>query len=169
MVEIREETDGDRDAIREVNRLAFGAEAEAQLVDRLRSDGDAIVSVVAVQARRIAGHAMFSRLPIHIEKGQVLQAVALAPVAVRPAFQRQGIGTSLIRAGLDLCKNRGCRIVIVVGDPAYYTRFGFSTATARDLRSPYAGDSFMALELVAGALDGVAGTVRYPPAFDLPE
>ena len=169
VAEIREESETDRDAIREMIQLAFGAEAEARLVDRLRSDGDAIVSVVAVQDRRIAGHALFSRLPIHVEKGQALQAMALAPVAVRPGFQRRGIGTNLIRAGLDLCRNRDHRIVIVVGDPAFYTRFGFSAAKAQTLSSPYAGESFMALELVAGALDGVAGTVIYPPAFDLVE
>ena len=97
----------------------------------------------------------------------VLPALALAPMAVLPEWQRQGIGSMLVRAGLDLCREAGHEIVIVLGHPEFYPRFGFSADLARPLTSPYssAGDAWMALELVPGALRRVAGEVRYPLPF----
>ena len=95
---IREETVGDREAIRAVNRLAFGGEEEAVLVDRLRADGLAVASVLAVEGGEVAGHVLFSELPV--ETGvRVIPAVSLAPMAVRPEWQRKGIGSALVRAG----------------------------------------------------------------------
>jgi putative acetyltransferase len=93
--------------------------------------------------------------------------LALAPLAVTPARQRQGIGSQLVREGLRACAAAGHRIVVVLGHPAYYPRFGFSAALARPLKAPFSGESFMAAELVPGALPGVAGEVRYPPPFGL--
>jgi putative acetyltransferase len=92
-------------------------------------------------------------------------------MAVRPEWQRRGIGSVLVRAGLDLCRARGTAVVIVLGHPGYYPRFGFSTELALRIQCPFpgAGDAWMALELTPGALSGVTGTVRYPAAFGLVE
>jgi putative acetyltransferase len=94
-------------------------------------------------------------------------AVALAPMAVLPAYQRQGVGSQLIRAGLDLVRGLGEQIIVVVGHPAYYPRFGFSSETAGGLEGPFRREVFMALELTPGALDGVRGRVKYPAAFGI--
>jgi putative acetyltransferase len=162
---IRPETGTDHEAIRQVNRLAFGQEDEARLVDALRDGGHVRLSLVAEQAGQVVGHVLFSDLPIVTEAGTV-PALALAPMAVLPGFQNQGVGSALVRRGLEACRDQGHRIVVVLGHPRYYPRFGFSPALAAALDSPFSGkDSFMAAELVPGALAGVTGQVRYPPPF----
>ncbi len=166
MTYIREEIAADHDAVRNLNQLAFNGQAEAELVDRLRSSGAAIVSLVAVENGEVIGHILFSDLPIETGRG-VLHAVSLAPMAVAPGCQRRGIGSALVGRGLELCRERGQSIVVVLGHAQYYPRFGFSAALARNLLGPYSGDAWMALELVPGALDGIGGTVRYPAAFDV--
>ena len=163
---IRRERVEDREAIRHVHRVAFGGSAEATLVDRLRDDGLVVVSLAAVEDHHVVGHILFSRLPIHTST-VVIPAVALAPLGVIAGRQRQGIGSALVRKGLQECRAAGERIAIVLGHPEYYPRFGFSSALASRLRSPFSGRSFMALELESAALAGVSGEVRYPPAFDL--
>jgi putative acetyltransferase len=167
-IEICEETAADHPGIREVNRLAFEGDEEALLVDRLRAQGLVVASLVAVDDDRVIGHILFSRLPIDTPDGAI-DAVALAPMAVRPEAQRRGIGSLLVRRGIEVCRQRGEAIVIVVGHPDYYPRFGFSAQLARRLSGPFSGDVFMALELTPGALDGVTGAVRYPEAFGLGE
>ena len=161
---IREEQPQDRAAIHRVVESAFGQSLEARLVDRLREDGYFRLSLVAETGGKIVGHLLFSQLAI-VSPERTIDALALAPLAVAPERQSQGIGTELTRRGLDLCRERGQRIVIVLGHPHYYPRFGFSPELARPLESPYAGDSFMALELVPGALDSVTGRVEYTPPF----
>ena len=159
-------------AIRAVNTAAFGGPYEAELVDKLRGDEHALISLVAVvtdaaeAADVIAGHILFSRMWVKTPAGLV-SAVALAPVAVLPEYQRRGIGGLLIRHGLQLLRDRGEKIVIVAGHPAYYPRFGFSPDKASLLASPFPAEAFMALELSAGALDDVCGPVVYPPAFGI--
>jgi putative acetyltransferase len=167
MLLVREETPEDYSAIREINRLAFGGDAESILVDRLRKDGCVVVSLVAADDGRVAGHILFSELSLNTNRGAIA-AIALAPVAVLPARQRSGIGSTLVRAGLESCRRRGKTVVAVLGHPEYYPRFGFSAELAKRLHGPYsdAGDAWMALELTPGALDGVEGQVRYPAAFD---
>ena len=125
-----------------------------------------LLSLVAELERRIVGHILFSRMWIDARNGPV-EAAALAPMAVLPGHQRRGIGGQLIRHGLDLLRDREERIVIVLGHPNYDPRFGFSTGKARSLASPFSPEAFMAMELRAGALDGVRGKVRYPAAFGL--
>ena len=162
---IRTETEADREAVAQVNRLAFdGRDDEARLVERLREGGYARLSLVAEAGGRIVGHILFSDLPILTARGTV-PALALAPMAVVPEQQRRGLGSALVRAGLEQCRRDGHRVVVVLGHPAFYPRFGFSPALARQLESPYRGDAFMALELVQGALAGVTGRVQYPPPF----
>ncbi len=102
--------------------------------------------------------------PIIETEQAVLHAVS-APMAVRPEWQRKGIGSALVWRGLELCRERGKSIAVVLGHPGYYPRFGFAAELAKNLGGPYAGDAWMALELVPGALDGVKGTVQYPKAF----
>lgn len=163
---IREETPADYPAIRDVNCLAFQSEEEADLVDRLRARGEVVASLVAELDDRIAGHVMFSDLSIETSD-RIIRAVALAPLAVRPADQRRGIGEMLVREGLRVCRARGHAVAIVLGHPDYYPRFGFSAKLAETLQAPFSGDAFMALELAPGALKGVAGRVRYASAFGL--
>lgn len=156
----------ERAAIRAVNAAAFGGPDEADLVDKLRGDEYALISLVAELKGIIVGHIMFSRMWIHTSPGLV-SAVALAPVAVLPEHQREGIGGLLIQHGLELLRDRGERIVIVVGHPDYYPRFGFSPDKAELLESPFPSEAFMALELSLGALDGVRGRVVYPSVFGI--
>jgi putative acetyltransferase len=151
-------------AIRAVNEAAFGEAEEADLVDKLRSDGSALVSLVAEWESAIVGHVLFSRMWIDATPGLV-PAEALATVAVVPEHQRSGIGRRLIEQGLELLRARGERIVIVLGYPNYYPRFGFSTEKATLLEAPFTREAFMAMELVDGALVGVQGRVIYPPPF----
>ena len=161
---IRPETPADHAAIREVNRLAFGGDDEARLVDALRDGGYVRVSLVAEEGGRVVGHILFSDLPI-VTAGGTVEALALAPMAVIPSHQRRGIGSMLVREGLRACREAGHRIVVVLGHPEFYPRFGFSAKLAERLRSPFSGPAFMAVELVPGALEGVEGEVRYPPPF----
>jgi len=162
---IRPETPADLHAIHEVNRLAFGQDAEADLVDGLRAGGFVRLSLVAEVEGQIVGHILFGTVTIHTETG-VVEAVALALMAVSPTHQRQGIGSKLVEEGLRLCREAGHRIVLVLGHPAFYPRFGFSASLAVPLTSPFGGDdSRMAAELVPGALAGVVGRVEYPPPF----
>jgi len=164
--QIREEIPADHDAVRELNRQAFNGDAEVELVERLRTSGAVIVSLMAVENDAIVGHILFSDVAIETEPA-VIRAVSLAPMAVAPKFQRRGIGSALVRRGLELCRERGRSVVVVLGHPDYYPRFGFSAALAKNLKSPYsnAGAAWMALELVPGALHGITGMVRYPKAF----
>jgi putative acetyltransferase len=160
------ETAADLDAIRHVNCLAFGQDDEALLVDALREGGFVRQSLVAEQGGQVIGHILFSDLPIITEAGTI-SALALAPMAVLPEFQNQGIGSALVRSGLEECRRQRHKIVVVVGHPEFYPRFGFSSKLASALASPFGGgDSWMAVELVPGALNGVAGRVQYPPPFE---
>src|SRR5262245_36987197 len=151
---VRPETAADYDGIRHVNRLAFGQDDESRLVDALREAGYVRLSLVGERGGQVVGHILFSDLLIATDTGTI-PALALAPMAVLPEFQNQGIGSSLVRRGLEACRAQGHRIVVVVGHPQYYPRFGFSAELAAELASPFSGkDFFMALELVPGALDG---------------
>ena len=163
---IRFENSQDRAAVYAINKAAFGRPDEADLVDRLREDGVVLTSFVAELENRVVGHILFSRMSIETP-GRSIPAVALAPLAVLPNYQRQGIGGQLIRYGLNLMRQQSEQIVIVVGHPDYYPRFGFSSQKASCIESPFPSDAFMAMELEPGALDGVRGKVKYPLAFGL--
>ena len=152
--------------VHSINEAAFGRLDEADLVDSLRAEGFVLLSLVAELEKRTVGHILFTRMSIETAGGSI-SAVALAPMAVSPEYQRRGIGDELIRHGLDLLRRRGERIVIVLGHPDYYPRFGFSTEKAHSLESPFPPEAFMAMELSPGALAGVHGKVTYPAAFGL--
>jgi putative acetyltransferase len=163
---VRRENADDVGAIRVVNEVAFGGSEEADLVDRLRKEGAVLASFVAESEGRVIGHIMFSRMLIEAAESSI-PSVALAPLAVLPTYQRGGVGSRLVQFGLEWLRTRGERSVLVLGHPRYYQRFGFSTDRARALTSSFSPDAFMALELVANALDGIRGSVRYPAAFGL--
>lgn len=164
--EIRAETASDIQAIWNLNRAAFGTDAEANLVDALRDGGYVDVSLVAEANGEIVGHILFSHLPI-ITDAQPVDTISLAPMAVHPSHQRHGIGSRLVEAGLDACRKRGHKIAVVLGHPDFYPRFGFEARLAVPLSSPFGGGAaWMAMALVPGALSGIEGRVDYPPPFN---
>lgn len=159
---IRPERSDDAASIGEVVTAAFGQRQEADLVQRLREDGDMILSLVAEDDGAIVGHVAFSRLWV-THHGVRTPGISLAPVAVLPARQRGGVGRALIGAGHLRLKAAGEAIVFVLGDPAYYKRFGFSHETAEDFTCVYQGEYLQALRLSADA--PTEGEVIYAPAF----
>lgn len=161
---IRDEAPFDRTAIYEVHRQAFGGEDESRLVDVLRDQGYHRVSLVAEEDSTVVGHVLFSAIEI-VTPDARRPVLSLAPVGVLPAWQNRQVGTQLIRQGLECCRSAGHSIVLVVGHPPYYPRFGFSAELARQLDCAYTGESFMALELVPAAMRGLRGRVEYSPPF----
>ena len=150
-------------AIRAIIRHAFNSDIEANLVEDLRDAGEVVCEFVAASEIALQGHILYSRLAIE-RAGESIKAAALAPVAVAPAFQKQGLGGELIRAGNARCAELGCAAIIVLGHRGYYPRLGFQAAAAASLQAPFSGPDFMALELSPGVLaDG--GRVHYPAAF----
>lgn len=167
MIGLREANSDDRASIRGLLMRAFRRPDEADLVDALRAEGVVLLELVAESGQQVAGHILFSELPLE-EVAQPVRCAALAPLAVDPAFQGRGIGGALIHMSLPMLAHTGVDAVIVVGDAAYYTRFGFSPELAATLQSPIPpGEHFMALELSPGSVDGCRGRLRYPRAFDL--
>ena len=156
-MEIRFEEAHDLVAIRSLLISAFGGPGEAGLVDALRADGDAEMSMVAVEQNEIVGHVMYSRLEAQI------RAVALAPIAVAPARQGRGVGSALIAAGNAEATRRGFDVVLVLGDPAFYRRFGFDPDLAKALECNYAGPYLMLKPLLPQC--HAEGRVEYPRAF----
>jgi putative acetyltransferase len=162
-MQVRRATPDDFAAIHAVESEAFGRPDEANLVDRLRASGDMLLELVADgENGRLDGHLAFSRLSTEPADGSRL--AALAPVAVRPDAQGKGVGSGLIRAGLERLGRSGVGAAIVLGEPAYYARFGFSAEGVRSIRAPFSGPAFMGLELEAGALSSVQA-IRYADAF----
>ena len=163
---IRHERRDDYPLVHAVNCAAFETRAEADLVDALRPRAHPIVSLVSQQDTTIVGHIFFS--PVTLGSEPAMTLAGLAPMAVLPAYQRRGIGSALVRKGLDACQRLGFRAVVVLGHSSFYPRFGFASASRFNLRSTYdvPDEVFMAVELVDGALRGKSGIVRYHPAFD---
>ena len=152
--------------MRRVNELAFEQPNEADLVDALRANARPFISLVAVVDEQVVGHIFFSPVSIESENG-VFTAMGLAPMAVLPEYQNQGIGSQLVREGLKECQRLGHRIVVVLGHANYYPRFGFTPASLKGLRSEYdvPDEVFMVTELVPGALEERRGLVKYHPEF----
>jgi HAD superfamily hydrolase (TIGR01509 family) len=159
------ETLHDLPGIRLVEEAAFGRPAEAALVDLARERGKSTLSLVAVQDGLVVGHILFT--PVAFAPPQlVARGLGIGPVAVQPEFQRAGIGSRLMRGGLDHVRRLGFAFVVVLGDPAYYSRFGFKPGRVFGLTSDYGdGNEFQALELLHGALAGKSGHVTNIPEF----
>lgn len=169
---IRLEQPGDIESIRNVIKAAFPTSTEADLVDSLRCGGNLSISLVAEKDAQIVGHLGFSPVKITGQgTAQRIVGLGLAPVSVWPTNQRQGIGTQLIRAGLNACRSASIDYVVVLGEPDYYQRFGFTPASNRGLQNEYGVDAeFMALELTDACLRNSIGTAQYSHEFQsLPE
>jgi putative acetyltransferase len=162
---IRPELQTDIAAVRAVNCAAFETGTEADLVDALREQADPIISLVADEAGAIVGHILFS--PVTLSGHAELKIVGLAPMAVIPGHQRRGVGSALVRAGLERCRQLGYRAVIVLGHSEYYPRFGFVPASRFGITCEYEvpDEVFMAVELEPGVLAGASGRISYHPAF----
>ena len=156
---IRSETSGDVAAIRIVEEVAFGRADEARLIDDLRDAGDSVFSLVAVDGDTVVGHVLFSRMKAPFP------ALALAPVAVQPEYRRTGIGSRLIREGIARSEAEGWAGIFVLGDPAFYRRFGFDAGKASGFISPYAGPHLMALPIGRSELPANAGSIQHAHAF----
>ena len=156
---VRLEAPGNVVAIRVVEEEAFGRSAEAQLVDDLRAAGDSVFSLVAVDDETVVGHALFSRMKAPFP------ALALGPVAVLPEYRRTGFGSRLIRQGIARSEAAGWLGIFVLGDPAFYRRFGFDVGKASGFISPYAGPHLMALPLGRNELPTSTGSIQHAPAF----
>ena len=162
---IRDEQVGDASVIRDVHCAAFPTDAEACLVDRLRANSHAPVSLIAENDGLVVGHILFS--PVSIDGSpEIPGGLGLAPVAVLPAWQRHGVGSRLIEAGIAACRQQGCRFVVVLGHVAYYPKFGFQKASSFRLENEYGvDDEFMVLELQPGSLPAQGGLIKYGPEF----
>jgi putative acetyltransferase len=165
-ITIRPATPDDWPAIVEINDSAFEDAGESALIAAIERSGRPVISLVARADDVRVGHILFS--PIRIQSpGPPILAAALAPMAVTPRFQCHGIGTQLVEAGLRECIEQGYQVVVVVGHPRFYRRFGFIRAAGAGLQSVYseAGDAFMVIELASGVLKGRTGVVEYPDEF----
>ena len=162
---IRAEEPKDWAAVHAVNVAAFETPAEADLVDALREQAQPLVSLVAEDNGAIVGHIMFS--PVSLPGHPSLRIMGLAPMAVSPERQRQGIGSALCAGGLEQCKQLGFGAVVVLGHPAFYPRFGFLSSARFGIGCEYEvpEEVFMAMELQAGCLRGASGKVHYHAAF----
>lgn len=162
---IRDEEQKDWAAVHAVNASAFETPAEADLVDALREQAHPVVSLVALEGGTIVGHIMFS--PVSLSGHPGLKIMGLAPMAVVPEQQRKGIGSVLVRAGLERCKHLGFGAVVVLGHSEYYPRFGFSPSARFGIKCEYEvpEDVFMVFELLPGYLRGASGTIKYHAAF----
>ena len=156
-ITLRKEEEKDMEQVREIVRAAFPGDAEGRLVDALRANGKAIISLVAVKGNEVLGHILFS--PVTTTPSSDARGIGLAPVAVRPAAQSQGIGSKLITEGLRLCKELGFDYCVVLGSPEYYQRFGFEKASPFGIRNEYGvEDEFM---ITRFSERYVAGVVNY--------
>jgi putative acetyltransferase len=166
MVIVRKELFEDIDAIRQINEEAFGQSLEADIVDALRVDCVEFLSFVAEVDGKVVGYILFT--PVLIETdGEGIEGAGLAPMAVLPEYQRQGVGSMLVEEGLNLLQETGCPFVVVLGHAHYYSRFGFEPASRYDIRSEWAvpDGSFMIIVFDESQFSGISGVARYRPEF----
>jgi putative acetyltransferase len=168
LMTIRIERPEDIPHVRTINERAFEQPAEANIVDKLRQACPDFLSLVAEDDNRPVGHIFFS--PTVIENpGRRVEGMGLAPMAVLPEHQRRGMGSALVRRGLEILRQRNCPFVIVLGHPKFYPRFGFEIASKRGLASQWEGvpdEAFMVLILDDRNMEGVSGIARYRDEFN---
>lgn len=159
---IREAEERDSEAIRELLEAAFETDGESRLVANLRRNGDKVLELVAVQEGVLVGEIVFSRLRVAGPEAE-FRALALGPLAVLPGRQRTGIGRALIEHAHPVLSARGERLCIVLGEPAFYGRFGYTHARAAGFESQYQSEYLQAL---AWGEAPISGKLRYPAAFE---
>jgi putative acetyltransferase len=162
---IRLESPEDANSVRSINERAFPAGGEADLVDRLRLMIMPYISLVAELNGQVVGHALFT--PVTVQNGNTWRAMALGPMAVLPDYQRSGIGSQLVKAGLSECLKKGEPVVFVLGHPQFYPKFGFRPAQPKGFTCEWdvPDNTFMYVELKPGSIRSRAGKVIYHPAF----
>ena len=168
MIIIRPETPSDARAVRAVHERAFAQAAEADIVDAIRAACPDALSLVAVAGDRLVGHILFSPAVIQ-SAGRPVRGMGLAPMAVLPEHQREGIGSRLVQNGLDRLRRQACPFVVVLGHPAYYPRLGFVPAVRHNLACQWKGvpeNAFMVKILDEDLMSGVSGTATYRDEFD---
>jgi putative acetyltransferase len=163
VINIREERPDDVPTVRDLNRRAFGQDQESNIVDALRANGAALLSLVATMNDRVVGHIMYSSAVV----GNCVKGAALGPMAVLPEYQRQGIGSKLIEVGNRKLKDAACPFIIVVGHANYYPRFGFRPASEHGITCEWdvPDDVFMLLVLDHAKMEGVSGLAKYRHEF----
>jgi putative acetyltransferase len=168
MITIRPEKPEDIPSVRIINERAFGQPAEADIVDRLRQNCPEALSLVAEDEGYIVGHILFTQVMVETDEKSI-QGMGLAPMAVLPERQREGIGSIMVENGLKILQDRSCPFVIVLGHAEYYPRFGFKIASKHGLTSQWDGvpdEAFMVLIFDEITLEGVSGIARYRKEFD---
>ena len=166
MTEIRKEEPGDQDAVRRLNMAAFDNGPEATIVDKLRASCEDYLAFVAVENEIVVGHILFT--PVTVDSCEVI-GMGLAPMAVLPSYQHQGIGSQLVRHGLTHLHRSGCPFVIVLGHPGYYPRFGFEPASKYRLFSQWESvpdEAFMVIIYDRDVLPGTDSVLRYRDEFN---
>lgn len=169
MVKVRRESSRDISRVRQINKLAFESPVEATIVDSLRHSCPDLLSLVTEKENVVVGHILFSPAVINRSDGPDIEGMGLAPMAVHPDSQRQGIGSRLVERGLEILRKQGCPFVVVLGHPEYYPRFGFKPASQFGLTCQWDGvpdAAFMVLIMDKGKLDGVSGVIKYRNEFD---
>jgi putative acetyltransferase len=167
MISIRQEKPEDIPLIYSVHEQTFKRDAEAKLADKLRQTCADHLSLVADDNGTIAGHIMFT--PVLIKNGKEIQGMGLAPMAVLPSRQRRGLGTLLVKTGLQILQDKGCPFVIVLGHPDYYPRFGFQPASRFNIKSQWEGvpdEAFMILVMDEKVMSNVSGTALFSDKFN---
>ncbi|MHC4116836.1 MAG: GNAT family N-acetyltransferase [Planctomycetota bacterium] len=168
MIHIRLEKAEDIPSVRIVNKQAFEQPAEAHIVDKLRLSCPEALSLVAVDGDHVVGHIFFTPATVDTGSGTV-EGMGLAPMAVLPERQREGIGSALVERGLEILRERGCPFVIVLGHSEYYPRFGFEPASKYGLKCQWEGvpdEAFMVIIFDEARMEGVSGVARYRDEFD---
>jgi len=167
-VEIRQELPEDINDIRALNEKAFGQPQEANIISKLRNNCEGLISLVATENKKIVGYILFS--PVIIEgKNGVAKGMGLAPMAVLPEKQRQGIGTQLVNTGIEYLKKTKCQFIIVLGHPEYYPRFGFELASRYGIKSQWEAvpdEALMILWLDKSMMNHVSGVAKYRDEFN---
>lgn len=164
---VREEELVDTEAIWNINTDVFETEAEAKLVNVLRDSGCTFISLVAETDNKAVGHILFTPVELSGNKNK-LKLIGLAPMAVLQQYQNKGIGSKLVKAGIEICQSKGYDAVVVLGHPDYYPKFGFVPSNTYGIKSEYEvpDEAFMILELVSGSLKGHKGVIKYHESFN---
>jgi putative acetyltransferase len=166
-IRIRQEIEEDYKRVYEINEMAFGQENESKLIEKIRKGPNFVpeLSLVAEKDNTIVGHILFSKIKIVGESEY--ETLMLAPLAVVPELQKQGIGGKLIKKGIENAIELGFESIIVVGHKDYYPKFGFQKASKWGIQSSIEvpDEAFMAIELTEKALENRAGVVQFPQEF----